>query len=97
MEAKSAAMPFLECPAALDGLAYPGNVGFDPLGLSPKYLDTPEKMKAMRTKELNNGRLAMVSVAGFIFQELLDNQQLLEHLNNDDASPIAAFLRKLAP
>ena len=75
----------------------PGNVGFDPLGLAPKYLDTPEKMKAMRTKELNNGRLAMVSVAGFIVQELLDNQQLLEHLNNDDASPIAAFLRKVAP
>ena len=31
LDAKSAAMPFLECPAALDGLDYPGNVGFDPL------------------------------------------------------------------
>ena len=32
---------------------YPGDIGFDPLGLKPS---DPEELKAMQTKELNNGR-----------------------------------------
>ena len=67
LDAKSAAMPFLECPAALDGLDYPGNVGFDPLGLKP---EDPEALKEMQTKELQHGRLAMLAAAGMIVQEL---------------------------
>ena len=39
----------------------PGDLGFDPLKL---------KNEAMEEKELNNGRLAMISVAGFVGQEL---------------------------
>jgi hypothetical protein len=51
----------------------PGNLGFDPLGLKP----TEEKeLLAMKTKELNNGRLAMIAAAGMIAQELATGQKL---------------------
>merc|ERR1711953_870292 len=46
----------------------PGNLGFDPLGLKPT--DAAE-LKEMQTKELNNGRLAMLGAAGMIAQELV--------------------------
>jgi len=46
----------------------PGDLGFDPLGLKPK--DEAE-FKTMQTKELNNGRLAMIAYAGIIGKELL--------------------------
>lgn len=45
----------------------PGDFGWDPLNLRPK---DPEKYKVMKTKELNNGRLAMLAVAGIVGQEL---------------------------
>jgi light-harvesting complex I chlorophyll a/b binding protein 1 len=41
--------------------------GFDPLGLKP---DDAEKLYELQTKELNNGRLAMIGAAGIIAQEL---------------------------
>ena len=50
-----------------------GNLGFDPLGLRP---ESAEEFKEMQTKELNNGRLAMVAVAGMIGQELVTGQKL---------------------
>merc|ERR1712217_284891 len=44
----------------------PGDLGFDPLGIKPKneqaYLET-------QNKELLNGRLAMIAVAGIVAQE----------------------------
>jgi len=46
----------------------PGNLGFDPLGLCPT---DPEELKALQTKEINNGRLAMFAITGFAFQEEL--------------------------
>eukprot|EP00550_Attheya_septentrionalis_P000684 CAMPEP_0198287704 /NCGR_PEP_ID=MMETSP1449-20131203/6418_1 /TAXON_ID=420275 /ORGANISM="Attheya septentrionalis, Strain CCMP2084" /LENGTH=211 /DNA_ID=CAMNT_0043985689 /DNA_START=158 /DNA_END=793 /DNA_ORIENTATION=+ len=55
----------------------PGNIGFDPLGLKP---DTEEELLIMQTKELQNGRLAMLAAAGFMAQELTDGKGILEHL-----------------
>merc|ERR1719399_606691 len=51
----------------------PGDFDFDPLGLKP---EDPEELKEMQTKELNNGRLAMIGIAGMIVQELVSGQKL---------------------
>eukprot|EP00525_Craspedostauros_australis_P009365 CAMPEP_0198133122 /NCGR_PEP_ID=MMETSP1442-20131203/59396_1 /TAXON_ID= /ORGANISM="Craspedostauros australis, Strain CCMP3328" /LENGTH=209 /DNA_ID=CAMNT_0043794227 /DNA_START=34 /DNA_END=663 /DNA_ORIENTATION=+ len=54
----------------------PGDIGFDPLGLKP---EDPEELAIMQTKELQNGRLAMLAAAGFIAQELVDGKGIIEH------------------
>jgi hypothetical protein len=51
----------------------PGNLGWDPLNLKPS---DPEEFKTMQTKELNNGRLAMLAAAGMILQEYATGQKL---------------------
>lgn len=51
----------------------PGDVGFDPLDLRPA---SPAEFKDMQTKELQNGRLAMISAAGMIGQELATGSKL---------------------
>lgn len=55
----------------------PGNLGFDPLGLLPT---DPAEKKVLQTKELNNGRLAMIAIAGFVAQELVSGEEIFEHL-----------------
>lgn len=55
----------------------PGDLAFDPLGLKPQ---TPEALVDMQNKELNNGRLAMLSVAGFVAQELVNGKEIFQHL-----------------
>merc|ERR1719504_438894 len=50
-----------------------GDLGFDPLGLKPT---DPAELKEMQTKELNNGRLAMIAAAGMIAQELATGNKL---------------------
>jgi hypothetical protein len=50
-----------------------GDLGFDPLGLKPT---DPAELKEMQTKELNNGRLAMIAAAGMILQELATGNKL---------------------
>lgn len=49
----------------------PGDIGFDPLGLKP---DDPEEFRVMQTKELQNGRLAMLAAFGFMIQEGVTGQ-----------------------
>ena len=65
---------------------YPGDVGFDPLGLKP---DDPEEYATMQTKELQNGRLAMLGIAGFVAQELVNGKEILVNLGlaPDDFDP----------
>ena len=50
-----------------------GDYGFDPLGLRP---ESAEEYKEMQTKELNNGRLAMIAISGMVVQELVTSQKL---------------------
>jgi hypothetical protein len=57
----------------------PGDIGFDPLGLKPS---DPEEFSIMRTKELQNGRLAMLAAAGFMAQELVNQKGIIENLTS---------------
>ena len=58
-------------PRLLSQEYYPGDIGFDPLNLKP---DTAEDFAEMATKELQHCRLAMLAIAGFVAQELVDGQ-----------------------
>lgn len=51
----------------------PGDYGFDPAGVMPT---DQKKFNTLRTKELNNGRLAMLAVAGIVAQELVTNKSI---------------------
>ena len=51
----------------------PGDLGFDPLGLKPT---NAADLKSMATKEINNGRLAMVGIAGMVAQELVSGMKI---------------------
>jgi hypothetical protein len=55
----------------------PGDIGFDPLKLRPS---DPAQLEELQTKELQNGRLAMLAAAGFMAQELVDHEKILDHL-----------------
>jgi hypothetical protein len=46
----------------------PGDLGWDPLGLKPK---SDAEFMELQNKELNNGRLAMIAMAGIYAQELV--------------------------
>eukprot|EP00568_Trieres_chinensis_P020008 CAMPEP_0183327464 /NCGR_PEP_ID=MMETSP0160_2-20130417/83774_1 /TAXON_ID=2839 ORGANISM="Odontella Sinensis, Strain Grunow 1884" /NCGR_SAMPLE_ID=MMETSP0160_2 /ASSEMBLY_ACC=CAM_ASM_000250 /LENGTH=289 /DNA_ID=CAMNT_0025495593 /DNA_START=107 /DNA_END=978 /DNA_ORIENTATION=+ len=56
---------------------YPGDIYFDPLGLKPK---DAKEFEVMQTKELNNGRLAMIAAAGMCVQEQINGKGILENL-----------------
>ena len=66
-------------PGQLKADYYPGDIGFDPLGLKP---EDQEEYDIMQTKELQNGRLAMLGAAGMLAQEAVDHQGILEHLQS---------------
>lgn len=61
--------------------AYPGDAGFDPLGLKP---EDPEAFDQMVTRELQNGRLAMLGFAGCVAQELVNAKPILVNLQDND-------------
>lgn len=64
----------------------PGDLGFDPLGLYPT--DAKEQFD-LRTKELNNGRLAMIAIAGFAAQEEVDHITIWKGLVKENIVPAA--------
>jgi len=66
-------------PGLLRDSYVPGDLNFDPLGLKP---EDPEELYIMQTKELQNGRLAMLAAAGFMAQELVDGKGILEHFQS---------------
>merc|ERR1712129_322867 len=54
-------------------------LNFVRLNLNLKPQD-PEEFAAMSTRELQNGRLAMLAVAGFVAQELVDGKEIFVEL-----------------
>jgi hypothetical protein len=68
-------VPF-DKPGMLRATYVPGDIGFDPLGLKPS---DPTELALLQTKELQNGRLAMLAAAGFVAQELVDGKGIFEH------------------
>jgi len=54
---------------------YPGDVGFDPLNFKPT---NAAAFADMQTRELQNGRLAMLGVAGMCAQELVNHRTIFE-------------------
>lgn len=63
-----AALPFLAAPKNLDG-TFPGDAGFDPLGLGGS---DKASLAFMREAEIKHGRLAMLACVGWPMAELLD-------------------------
>ena len=56
---------------------FPGDISFDPFNLRP---NSEREFAAMSAKELNNGRLAMIGVMGFILQELVNGEEIFVNL-----------------
>ena len=79
MDAKSKALPFLECPTKLDG-SIPGDVGFDPLGLT----EILPSLDYVQAAELKHGRVAMLATVGFLAQQII-------HFRVDQPNPIQAI------
>ena len=69
----------VDAPGQLLADYTPGDLGFDPLGLMP---EDPEEFFEMQTKELQNGRLAMLAAAGFLAQEAVDGKGIFEHFSS---------------
>jgi len=51
----------------------PGDLGFDPLSLKPTK---PKELYEMQTKEILNGRLAMIAFVGMMAQELATGEKI---------------------
>merc|ERR1711957_370433 len=64
MNEASKSIPFLTVPEKLDG-TMPGDVGFDPMGLS----DIQTDLHYSRWTELKHGRICMLAVTGMVWQE----------------------------
>jgi len=62
----------------------PGNLGFDPLNLRP---EDPETWEKVQMRELKNGRLAMLAIAGMLYTEVITGNGVLEAWAIGKASP----------
>jgi len=56
---------------------FPGDLGFDPLGLYPK---DEEGKKWMQTAEMKNGRLAMIAITAFAAQEFVTHVAIIDEM-----------------
>jgi len=65
---------------------YPGDLNFDPLNIRPTEKG---EFDLMVTRELQNGRLAMLAVAGFWAQEKINGVPIAEYLNGLDSTVIS--------
>ena len=54
---------------------FPGNLGFDPLGVYPK---DEAGQKRMQLAEIKNGRLAMIAIFAFAIQEFVSKQGVVD-------------------
>mgnify|MGYP000150073461 FL=1 len=66
----------------------PGDLNFDPLNLFPT---DPEEQLERQNQELNHGRLAMLSIAGFVAQEKITNEGIFEGWFTGDVTPFSAL------
>jgi hypothetical protein len=56
---------------------FPGDLGFDPLGLYP---EDAEEQKSMQLAEIKHGRLAMIALVVYSIQELVSNSGIVPSL-----------------
>jgi hypothetical protein len=64
-------------PGMMEVDSVPGDMGFDPLNFAPTDITD---FVEMQTKELQNGRLAMLAAAGFLAQEAVNGKGIVETL-----------------
>jgi len=75
-----------------DPAYFPGNLGFDPLGMYPK---DEEGQQRMQLAEIKNGRLAMIAVTAFAFQEFVSKVGVVDE-TPIFFKPLGAVMREYA-